>query len=281
MVIVGGDKIRHGLHRRDRIGHRHAHACKPDHGFIVPAIAAGHQVRGTQAKALEQQRQRGGFLHAQRHGLDEKRRRTVNGQPSRKFLLHQFLHVGHIHRVAHQQQLVDGIGHVGGQVLHPVHRDAVDAGFLQHVGIVRILGDDAVLVIGQRHHVPILGKQADLGDEVCREGMLHQRFTGFAVNDLATVVAQDAAAAAGQLQLLRQRLDAHRGAAAGQHDGGARIGGIQKCLSGARGNHFVTVGQSSVQIQRQYSIGHGVTSFSFSFFLLYRKVLCCARRICS
>ena len=181
--------------------------------------------------------------------------------------------MGHIHRVAHQQQLVDGIGHVGGQVLHPVHRDAVDAGFLQHVGIVRLLGDDAVLVIGQRHHVPILGKQADLGDEVCREGMLHQRFTGFAVNDFAAVVAQDAAAAAGQLQFLRQRLDAHRGAATGQHDGGARIGGIQKCLSGARGNHFVTVGQSSVQIQRQYSIGHGVTSF---FFFLYCTAKCFA-----
>ena len=44
-----------------------------------------------------------------------------------KLLLHQFLHVGHVHGVAGQQQFVDGIVHLGGQIRHFPHRDLVDA----------------------------------------------------------------------------------------------------------------------------------------------------------
>ena len=53
--------------------------------------------------------------------------------------------------------------------------------------------------------------------------MLHQRFAGFAVNDLTAIIAQDAAAAAVQLQLFGKRLNAHGGAAAGPHNAHAAV----------------------------------------------------------
>ncbi len=91
--------------------------------------------------------------------------------------------------------------------------------------------------------------------------MLHQRFAGFAVNDLAAVIAQDAAAAAVQLQLFGKRLNAHGGAAAGQHNAHAAV---RRCLQGsfgAWGNDFGIVGQCAVQIQCQNFVLHNIPCF--------------------
>ena len=97
--------------------------------------------------------------------------------------------MGHVHGVAGQQQLVDGIIHGGRQVFYLAHRDLVDAGFLLHVGAGGVLGNDAVGVIGQGHHVPVTGESAHRLDEVRREGVLHQHVAGLAIDDLAAVVA--------------------------------------------------------------------------------------------
>ena len=97
--------------------------------------------------------------------------------------------MGHIRRVTGKQQLVDRVGHFGGQVFDLAHRNFVDAGFLFYIGRVGVLRHDAVFVVGQRHNVPIAAEGADRLDEVRREGMLHQCLAGLAVDDLAAVIA--------------------------------------------------------------------------------------------
>ena len=165
--------------------------------------------------------------------------------------------MGHIRRVTGQQQLVDRVGHLSGEVLNLPHGNTIDASLLLHIGAGGVLGHDAVSVIGQRHDIPIPAEGTDRLDELRREGVLYKRFPGLAVDDLAAVVAQDTAAVFFQLQLLSQRLNADRGTAAGQHDTDALLRCRLQGRFGARRDDFIRVGQCAVKVQCQDFILHG------------------------
>ena len=86
--------------------------------------------------------------------------------------------------------------------------------------------------------------------------MLHQRVAGAAVDDLAAVVAQDTTAVFFQFQFPGQRLNAHGGPPAGQHDAHAPARRFLQGRLGARRNDLVAVGQRAVQVQCQNFILH-------------------------
>ena len=253
MVVVGGGHIVGAvLYRLLGVLHGHTHPGVGDHGAVVQAVAAGHQVLAGQPHAAQKLRQTAVLGHAQRHRLDKEGAGGIQVGTARKLLLSGGAHRVPAGGVQRDKHLAHGVVHIGCQIVHMDHGQLGGKGLLDGPGVRLPLADDALTAVGQDGHILRGGKGAQLRDQRGVQRFFHQRFAGAAVHDLAAVVGQDAAALFVQTQLLGQRLDAGGRPAGRQHDGHALFnGGVQRG-AGARGDEFLVVGQGAIQIQRQH-----------------------------
>ena len=261
MIVVGsGHIISAVLYRALGVLHRHAHTGVGDHGAVIQAVAAGHQVFAVKAHALQKGGKAAVLGHAQRYGFNEERAGGVQVDAAIKLLFACGPHFVPAGRVQCDEHFADGVIHILCQIVHAGHGQLAGKAFAQGPLVVRVLGDNALFIIGDNGHVLCGGKGAQLGYVLGIQLFLVQSLAGAAVDDLAAVVRKDAAALFIQPQFLCQRQHARGGTAGCQHDGNALCNGGIQCSPGAGRDFLLAVGQGAVQIQRQQADGmfHGI-----------------------
>ena len=252
MVVVGGSHIvGHSLYRLFGVLHGHAHTGVLDHGSVVQAVAAGHQVFAAKAHVLQKSGKAAVLGNAQRHGFNKERAGGVQVDAAVKLLFAGGPHLVPAGGVQRDEHFADGVIHILCQIVHAGHGQLAGKALAQCPLVVRVLGDNALFIIGDNGHVLCGGKGAQLGYVLGIQLFLVQSLAGAAVDDLAAVVRKDAAALFIQPQFLCQRQHARGGTAGCQHDGDTLCNcGIQ-CGAGAGCNFFLAVGQGAIQIQCQ------------------------------
>ena len=137
---------------------------------------------------------------------------------------------------------------------HRYDLQRIDPGFQLDILILRTIGQQGSVFIGQNTDIMLLGQIDDLTIRLCRNLTAEDHFFGLAVHNDSTIEGQDISTVILQMQFFRQRHHAVSRSARSQHHDLTLLLSPHQCFLCFGCNFFILVGQRSVQIQNDHFV---------------------------
>ena len=243
--VVGADFDRVGC-----VAHGDAQPGGLQHGDVGHAVADGDGFFAGDAQLVQQDAHRVGFVNAAGHGFEEE---GLGGEDVERacqaFLPVVLQSAQGLVVVADQHDFARGEVDGGRKFFFFDNLQAVQLGFLPDVWVVRVAGQDSVVVVGEDVESVLPGFLLQIGYQLRIDAAFEDYLSILCLDDLTSVVRDDEASVVTQLQGFGQVEDAIGRSAGGQHDAYARLLHFQQGAEVALADLAFVVEQCPVYVQ--------------------------------
>ena len=251
-LVRGGDVVGTSLHRVGCLPHGYAHAGQLKHGYVARTVADGHYFLALHAQMFEQGTQRIGFINRAGHYLQEEGFGAEYVEHATQTFL-PVLFKGYQCRfvVAHQHALARGKVDGGRELFLLYHDQVVQFGFVQHMFVVRVVGQNQVIVVSKQGKAVLPGFLLQVRQHFGIDPAFEKYLSVLCIDNLATVVRQDKSTVIAQFQGFGHFHQAVRRTTRCQHHTHAHLLYLQQGRQGTLRNLLCVVQQRTVYIKNQ------------------------------